>query len=986
LVAVGALAACADGGPTGPFDALPLDGDFVVDVGAPVHVARDRYGVAHISANTLADAAFVQGYVMAHDRLPQMDILRRFGAGTLAELFGGLDPAVIDSDLEMRMHRMKPLAEQAWATLQASSAAIDKQIVQLLERFADGVNRYARDLRTGDWTIDPAIALGFDPAGFADWSPIDSLVLARFEAFALAFSAPFEIDATELYQKLRTTYDAAAPANPAAFARRGISRDLLRFTPVGTASTIDGFPNVAVDTGSRSDGSGQGDRRAAPDRDAAGQVRSAASARTAPAPRASPARLAATARPQVPQQVFDDARAFFGRQIHDGALGPHAFLQPHAGANSWAVASQLAGGSHVMLAADQHLQLTNPSMFYPTHLIVQDADGDPNTADDGLDVLGVTLPGIPGVILGSNGNLAWSGTASEHDVNDVYLEQIAPCPAAGPGSGGDCVAWTDPQGAEQRVPIETFTEDIRIGVLGAISSTTTATYEVVPHHGPIIPAIDRTAHQLVRRTAASALSVRFTGYQPTFEIRALYNLGRARTVADGFRALRDITYGSQNWTLIDTEQHIGWTTQAEIPVRKPAAYGWDPSTNPDGLAPFFVLPGNGDGDWIADHPLSPRFIPHAIDPAKGYLVTANADPVGATFDGNPLDQGVVSGEPLYVGVGYAAGLREDRITALIQQASAAGQVTLDDMAAIQRDTHSSVGERLAPAIVAALAQLDRRDPGPPDVIPYLDALPAADAARLATARSLMASWSFATPAAIEAPDADSAATALFNTWMHFFIERTLKDELDAAGFDVWRLDDNLLVRIVHAMFHDPGSFVTSPSTGQPILCDNYGTPGPDDSCTKAILQAMVDAMTHLESASGFGTADTRAWRWGLLHRLTIAPLFPDPALDLPGPGEAAPAGFPRAGDNFAINRSDPGWSDLDFSQRAEGPAQRFIADARPGEPIAVTWALPGGAVFDPRSPHYRDVLDGYYLPERQFAAAFSTDQIVAAGESRWVFH
>ena len=88
-------AACSDSSENGPFDELPLAARFEVGMLAPTHVARDRYGVAHIHASTLEDAAFAQGYVMAHDRLPQMDILRRFGAGTLSELFGALDPDVI---------------------------------------------------------------------------------------------------------------------------------------------------------------------------------------------------------------------------------------------------------------------------------------------------------------------------------------------------------------------------------------------------------------------------------------------------------------------------------------------------------------------------------------------------------------------------------------------------------------------------------------------------------------------------------------------------------------------------------------------------------------------------------------------------------------------------------------------------------------------------------------------------------------------------
>jgi hypothetical protein len=55
-----------------------------------------RHG-AHIRGKDLRDVAFAQGYVMAHDRLPQMDLLHRYGAGTLAEVFGALDPGVIDT-------------------------------------------------------------------------------------------------------------------------------------------------------------------------------------------------------------------------------------------------------------------------------------------------------------------------------------------------------------------------------------------------------------------------------------------------------------------------------------------------------------------------------------------------------------------------------------------------------------------------------------------------------------------------------------------------------------------------------------------------------------------------------------------------------------------------------------------------------------------------------------------------------------------------
>lgn len=930
------VAACGDNvADTDPFKGLMLDHD-ITDKGlsAPVHVARDKFGVAHISGETTGDVAFAQGYIMAHDRLPQMDILRRFGAGTLGELFGALDPSVIDTDLEMRVHRMKPLAEETWAMLQASSDPTDKEIVQLLQRFADGVNAYATDLQANKYDLDPALLVSFDPARFVAWSPVDSLVLGRFQAFSLSWSTPFEVDLTDLYQKLRTKFDGAAMTSTADYARRGISKDLLTIKPVGLDPTIDGFPNVATDTGTRSD---------------AGRTRSksrhAGGPRTATGPQ----------RPKVPQVVLDSAKKFLGIDIHDGpfgAYGPHAFMRPWAGSNNWAVGPSIAGGK-ALLATDQHLQLPNPSIFYPTHIIVNDKAHP-------VDVLGVTFPGIPGVILGSNGHLAWAATVSEHDVNDVYLENITPCGAS------NCVAFNG-----QQVPMTTFTEHVQIGALGTITGSVDATYEVVPHHGPIIPVIAN--HKVVPRTAAQAMSVRYTGYDPTFEIRALWNLGHATTVDEGFKALSDFSYGSQNWTMIADNQDIAWTTNAVVPWRNPAAYTWNADTNPDGLAPFFVLPGDGTAEW--EGRMDSRYVPHAINPAQGYLATANADPVGATFDNDPLNQQVVDGRPLYAGVTYAPGLRESRITELIK--SVGTSATLDDMARIQHDTHSNAGSHIAPAIVTALGFVDNPSGAPSDTVAYLSSLPAADKTALDTAKTILSTWSYETPTALDAANNDSTATAVFNMWMHFFLVDALWDEYDAVGFDTGRLDDNQLVRVVYGLLTSPGSYVQSATTGQPILCDRYATAGADDSCTTIIMMAMVDAMHQLAGPS-FNSANPADWRWGKLHTLTLKPLFPNPALNL-GP-------FPKAGDNFVINRADQGWDDTDFSQFGDGPAQRFLAEAAPGEPIKVQWALPGGAIYDSRSPHYRDLLDTYYLPQTHFDAPFSIPEIVAAGESRWEFH
>jgi len=92
----------------------------------------------------------------------------------------------------------------------------------------------------------------------------------------------------------------------------------------------------------------------------------------------------------------------------------------------------------------------------------------------------------------------------------------------------------------------------------------------------------------------------------------------------------------------------------------------------------------------------------------------------------------------------------------------------------------------------------------------------------------------------------------------------------------------------------------------------------------------------------------------------------------------------RPGDSSSVRRSDPRWQDLDLSQLASSSALQLVARSRAGRPIAVQWAFPGGAIYDRRSPHDRDFLDGY-LSGSLFDAAISIDEIVAAGESRWVF-
>lgn len=925
--------------PAGPYDEVKLEADLrFPGMDGAVHMVRDEFGIAHLSAETVADLGFAQGYVTAHDRLPQMDILRRMGAGTLAELFGGLEAEVVESDLEMRMHRMTAIAQEAYAELQASADPIDAEIVDLLDRYADGVNAYHRDLLDGKYEIDPAVLVIFDPERFEAWTPIDSLVLGRFQAYSLSWTADDEIDMTDLYQEALAVFDEApgpgeAGYDPARYARRGASRDLVRIAPIGRTSTIDGFPEASKKGGSRG----------------------------VPAP----TRAERPRRPHVPRELLKNAHDLFRSGMK---LGPKAFTAPEAGSNNWAVGPSLTSGE-ALLAGDQHLSLPNPTILYPIQLVIPGK----------LDAVGVTFPGIPGIILGHNEHAAWQATVVRHDVNDVYLEEIFPCT----GSAGDCVLFDGEQ-----VALESWDEVIEIGVLGTITETKTVTYERVPHHGPIIPTVED--RDIVPRQGSSALSVRYTGHSLTNEIRATYRLAHAASVDDAFDALEYFGFGGQNWALIDSDGNIGWNTHANVPIRSPASYTWDPVSNPHGVAPFLVMPADGSTEWEGF--LDSEHIPHAINPDQGFLVTANSDPVGETFDGNPLNGPEVDGRPLYVGALYASGLRHERITSLIRARTDSGPVSLEDLAAIQADAASTVGSHTQEALATILATLD----GTPtsDLAVWLDGLPPTRVDRLRTAGAFLSDWTLATPPAVQGTptateSADSVATTIFNAWAYFFLERAFGDEYLAVGWDVHDIDDDLTTRAVVAILEAPESLASglAAETNQPVLCDDMTTEETVESCDLVAVRALDDALTWLESEDGLATADMSAWQWGKLHTLTVEPLFPENSLNLPPPNDPNPElrkGYPRAGDNFGINRADCGFDDLDFAQKQFGPAERFLARVEPGGIVSAKMSLPGGTIYHRDSSHYRDLMDNYYIPNRHFDLPFTTDQIVAAGEERWI--
>ena len=233
-----------------------------------------------------------------------------------------------------------------------------------------------------------------------------------------------------------------------------------------------------------------------------------------------------------------------------------------------------------MVASDPHLSLGSPATFYEVGV---DVNGRPS---ERLTLYGVTFPGSPGVVHGTNGHVSWGSTVNPTDVTDVYQEQLTI-------AGGVPVATTYKGNLE---PTQIIPETFRANQPG--NGTADDVVVVPPAAG--VPAATvvvprRNNGPLISVTGTTGLSVQFTGFSPTREVDFFRLLSRADTVAEAIDAQRYFDFGAQNWMYVDDRGNIGYKTSGEIPLREDLQAG-----TVAGLPPYFLRNGTGGNEWIAD--------------------------------------------------------------------------------------------------------------------------------------------------------------------------------------------------------------------------------------------------------------------------------------------------------------------------------------------------------------------------------------------------
>ncbi|MCK9607168.1 MAG: penicillin acylase family protein [Methylomonas sp.] len=292
------------------------------------------------------------------------------------------------------------------------------------------------------------------------------------------------------------------------------------------------------------------------------------------------------------------------------------------GSNNWVVAGSKTVDGRTLVANDMHLGLGVPNIWYRADMAY------PNRQ-----VYGVSLPGVPGIIVGGNDDIAWGFTNVTADLLDLVSLDVNP---DNPDEYRTANGWLE---------FGKHTETIQIKDAPAIEITVRDTL-----WGPV------SEQSLLGKPVV----IKWTALQPHGVDLGLLGMDDAHSVQQAMAVLNRIGAPPQNVVIADRAGHIGWTYMGRFPQR----VGFD------GLASRSWA--NGDLAW--QQFLAPDALPRLIDPPEGFIVTANNRTLGRNY-------------PHAIAHNWALGYRAFRIAELLREQN---HLSEPDLLAIQLDTRNAV--------------------------------------------------------------------------------------------------------------------------------------------------------------------------------------------------------------------------------------------------------------------------------------------------------
>jgi penicillin G amidase len=317
-----------------------------------------------------------------------------------------------------------------------------------------------------------------------------------------------------------------------------------------------------------------------------------------------------------------------------------------AGSNNWVVSGARTASGKPMLANDPHLGLNAPSLWYFAQV-----------SAPGLNTIGASLPGTPGMVLGRNDRIAWGFTNTGPDVQDLYLEKIDP---ANPDQ------YATPDGKSK---FESRVEIIHVKGQPDVQLTVRSS-----RHGPLINEVSRAAGSATPK--GYGLAFQWTALRDDdMTVQAGTYLPKARNWDEFLAAMRLFHSPQQNVVYADVDGNIGFIAAGRVPIRRvdndlmglAPAPGWDARYDWQGFIPFDKLP-------------------QSYNPRSGRLLSANEKIVGPEY-------------PYFLGSDFFPPYRSRRIAELLD---ATPKHTLQSFETLQQDTRSEVARDVLPLMLKAV--------------------------------------------------------------------------------------------------------------------------------------------------------------------------------------------------------------------------------------------------------------------------------------------
>jgi penicillin amidase len=322
------------------------------------------------------------------------------------------------------------------------------------------------------------------------------------------------------------------------------------------------------------------------------------------------------------------------------SLGP--FLDRGKGSNAWVIAPSRSETGCAVLCNDMHLQLSLPGLWYQVDL---------NAGDD-LHVTGVSLPGLPMVLVGHNAKIAWGMTLAFTDAEDLFIEQI---------DSHDRYLykddWHDVDIIQEVIEVKKRLEPHIEKVM-------------VTRHGPIISDVVGFPDQKV--------AVNSMALKPCPAFNGWFKLNKANGWDEFVDSMQLIEAPQLNVAYADVDGNIGYWVTGKVPVRRSG----------DGSVP---VPGwSGEYEWVGEIPFEE--MPYAFNPDQGYLVTCNQKIMPDNY-------------PYFLGNFWMNGYRAKRLEELIESREI---ISLKEHVSFQMDFRCIPGSEL-------VQHLDRVTDPDPDV-------------------------------------------------------------------------------------------------------------------------------------------------------------------------------------------------------------------------------------------------------------------------------